>query len=129
MAQMVMWVGLVVAGLTLVILLLSTTSNNLSLSFNTNHLFHFLNINGTKHLCPPDKAKELCSKPAAPPAASRLSTEENASKNVANSPNSEEDKEAREETLAKGFSAWWQLQLRRKVLVARVCARYLFFCQ
>ena len=47
MAQIVMWVGLVVAGITLVILIFSTTSNNLSLSFNTN-LYHFLNFNGTK---------------------------------------------------------------------------------
>ena len=134
MVQVVMWVGLVVAGVTLVILILSTsTSNNLSLSFNTN-LYHFLNLNGTQSHCPPAKGKELCRKKAAEdPAAvlisdiiahpaSQVSTDGNSSKKVATSSDREES-EAKA-SLAEGFSAWWQLQLERKVLIAKVCARY-----
>ena len=136
MTQMVMWMGLVAVGVTLGILILSTTSSNLSLSFNTN-LYHFLNLNSTKSHCSPAERKELCRKtaredPAAAltvdveniiaPSASRLSAEGN----VGNSPTSS-DKDVREteDSLAKGFSAWWQMQLKRKTLVTSVCARYL----
>ena len=126
-----MWVG--GALVTLVILLLSTTSNNLSLSFNTN-LYHLLrNLNSTKPLCLPAKGNELCRKTAninVPPA-SQLTREGIDCKDVGNKNGSDEElgqvlnKEvAREDALAKGFSAWWQLQLERKVLVATVCARF-----
>ena len=131
---MVMWVA--GAGVTLVILLLSTTSNNLSLSFNTN-LYHFLrNLNSTKPLCPSAKANEHCRKTGEVeninvPPASRFSGEGIGCKDVGNKNRSDkevarqEDKEvAREDALAEGFSAWWQLQMERKVLVATVCARF-----
>ena len=36
---------------------------------------------------------------------------------------SDKEELAKEDILAKGFSAWWQQQLERKMLVARVCAR------
>ena len=135
MVQMVMWVGLVVAGVTLVTLIFTTTSNNLSLSFNTN-LYHFLNLNGTQSHCPPAKGKELCRKTAEDPAAvlisdiiahpaSQVGTDGNSSKK--NSTSLEKEESEAKDTLAEGFSAWWQLQLERKVLVAKVCARYLFF--
>ena len=126
-----MWVdGAVV---TLVILLLSTTSNNLSLSFNTN-LYHFLrNLNSTKPLCLPAKGNELCRKTAninVPPA-SQLTREGIGCKDVGNKNGSDlkeldklDEELDREDTLAKGFSAWWQLQLERKVQVATVCARF-----
>ena len=141
MAQIVMWVGLVVAGITLVILIFSTTSNNLSLSFNTN-LYHFLNLNGTHQShCPAAKGEELCRKTAAedptidveniiaPPVASRLSADGNCSKKVATSA-TWMDGEASEAkaTLAEGFSAWWQLQMERKMLIAKVCARCQSLC-
>ena len=122
-----MWVG--GAGVTLVILLLSTTSNNLS--FNTN-IYHFLrNLNSTKPLCPPSKGKELCRKTAdveninVPPE-SQMSKDGIGCKDVGNETPAKElaRQEAREETLAKGFSAWWKLQMERKVLVASVCARF-----
>ena len=133
MTQMVMWMGLVAVGVTLGILILSTTSSNLSLSFNTN-LYHFLNLNGTKQShCPAAKGEELCRKTAAEDptidveniiVASRLSADGNCSKKVATSATSM-DGEASEAkaTLAEGFSAWWQLQMERKMLIAKVCAR------
>ena len=127
-----MWVA--GAGVTLLILLLSTTSNNLSLSFNTN-LYHFLrNLNSTK-LCLPAKGNELCRKTVSGdinvPPASQLTREGIVCKDVGNKNGSDEElgqvlnKEvAREDALAEGFSAWWQLQMERKVLMATVCARF-----
>ena len=81
MAQLMMWVGLLVAGVTLVILLLSTTSTNLSLNFNTN-LYHFLNNKGTESNCGPAKGKELCRKRSKDPAA--LAVDVEAAENVEN---------------------------------------------
>ena len=133
MAQMVMWVG--GALVALVILLLSTTSNNLSLSFNTN-LYHFLrNLNSTKPLCLPAKGNELCRKTVSGdinvPPASQLTREGIGCKDVGNKNGSDlkeldklDEELAREDALAKGFSAWWQLQMERKVLMATVCARF-----